>query len=58
MTARKEARRNLARIVRDASHQLGVLEARGEKEWKTLSARARKEVERTLGRVRRAVERS
>jgi hypothetical protein len=40
--------------VRDASHQLGKLEARGQKEWRAMSTRARNEVQRTVKRVRRA----
>jgi hypothetical protein len=55
-TARKETRRSLMRVVRDASHHLGTLEARGQKEWRKMSARARSEVERTLKRVKRATQ--
>jgi hypothetical protein len=55
-TARKETRRSLTRVVRDASHHLGTLEARGQKEWRKMSARARSEVERTLKRVKRATQ--
>lgn len=54
-TARVETRRSLTRIVRDASHHLGTLEARGQNEWRKMSARARSEVERTLARVKRAI---
>ncbi len=57
-TARKETRRSLTRIVRDASHHLGTLEARGQKEWRKMSSRARSEVERTLKRVKRATRNS
>jgi hypothetical protein len=53
-TARKETRRSLTRVVRDASHHLGTLEARGQQEWRKMSSRARGEVERTLKRVKRA----
>jgi hypothetical protein len=53
-TARAGTRRSLTRVVRDASHQLGKLEARGQKEWRAMSTRARNEVQRTLERVRRA----
>jgi hypothetical protein len=53
-TASVGTRRSLTRVVRDASHHLGSLEARGQQEWRKMSARARKEVERTLGRVKRA----
>jgi len=55
-TARKDTRRSLTRVVRDASHHLGVLEARGQQEWRKMSARARGEVERTLQRVKRAAQ--
>jgi len=50
----KDTRRSLARIVRDASHQLGVLEARGEREWRAQSRSARKEVEKVVKRARKA----
>ena len=53
-TAGKETRRSLTRVVRDASHHLGALEARGQNEWRKMSTRARGEVERTLERVKRA----
>jgi hypothetical protein len=55
-TAGKETRRSLTRVVRDASHHLGTLEARGQKEWRKMSTRARGEVERTLKRVKRATQ--
>ena len=51
--ARKDTRRSLARIVRDASHQLGVLEARGEREWRSLSRSAKRDVERIVKRVQK-----
>ena len=52
--ARKDARRSLARVVRDASHQLGVLEARGQREWRSLSRNAQRDVDRIVKRVREA----
>jgi hypothetical protein len=55
-TAGKETRRSLTRVVRDASHHLGALEARGQKEWRKMSTRARSEVERTLEKVKRATQ--
>lgn len=55
-TAGKETRRSLTRVVRDASHLLGRLEARGQREWREMSTRARSEVERTLERVKRATQ--
>jgi len=53
-TAGKDTRRSLTRVVRDASHHLGALEARGQQEWRKMSRRARNEVERTIKRVRAA----
>ena len=55
--AGRDARRGLTRVMRDASHQLGVLEARGQKEWRAISKKARAEVERTVNRVKRAAKR-
>jgi len=56
-SAGKDTRRSLTRVVRDASHHLGALEARGQQEWRKMSSRARSEVERTLERVKRAARR-
>ncbi len=56
-TARKDTRRNLTRVMRDASHLLGSLEERGQQQWRKMSARARGDVERTLERVKRAIQR-
>jgi hypothetical protein len=53
-SAGKDTRRSLARIVRDASHQLGTLEARGEKEWRRLSRNAKRDIERVIRRVQKA----
>lgn len=53
-SAGADTRRSLTRVVRDASHHLGVLEARGQQEWRKMSRRARSEVERTIKRVRAA----
>jgi len=50
----KDTRRSLARIVRDASHQLGTLEARGEREWRSLSRNAKRDVEKVIKRVQKA----
>ena len=52
--ATKDTRRSLARVVRDASHQLGALEARGQREWRSLSRNAERDVERVVKRVRKA----
>ena len=49
-----DTRRSLTRIVRDASHQLGALEARGEREFRSLSRTAVKELELLMKRLRKA----
>lgn len=56
-SAGKDARRGLTRVMRDASHQLGALEARGQKGWRTMSRKARGEVERIVKRVQQAAKR-
>jgi hypothetical protein len=55
-TAGKGTRRSLARVIRDASHQLGILQARGQREWRAMSKKALREVERTVRRVQRAAQ--
>jgi hypothetical protein len=52
--AGKDTRRSLTRIVRDASHQLGALEARGEREWRNLSRAAKKDIAKITKRIRKA----
>jgi hypothetical protein len=52
--AGKDVRRSLSRVVRDASHQLGALEARGEREWRSLSRKAKGDVDKVMKRVRKA----
>jgi hypothetical protein len=52
--AGKDTRRSLTRIVRDASHQLGALEARGEREWRNLSRAAEKDIAKITKRIRKA----
>ena len=54
-TAGRNARRSLTRLVRDASHQLGSLEARGQREWKKRSKQAEKDVQRIVNRVKKAI---
>lgn len=54
-SARRNARRSLTRLVRDASHQLGSLEARGQREWKKRSKQAEKDVQRIVNRVKKAI---
>ncbi|MBW2444785.1 MAG: hypothetical protein JRG83_02545 [Deltaproteobacteria bacterium] len=50
------ARRKAARLLREASHQLGRLEARGEREFKRRATRARKDADRVLTRLERAID--
>lgn len=53
-TAGHKTSRSLSRVLRESSHTLGALEARGEKEWRKLSKRTRNEVEKTVKRVQKA----
>jgi len=52
----KRARRTATRLLREASHQLGALEARGEREWKRRTTQARREAVRLLRKVEKAIE--
>lgn len=49
------ARRRATRLLREASHWLGRLEARGERGWRELNTRARRELAALLRRMERAV---
>lgn len=53
--ARTETRRRAARLIREASHQLGRLEAKGETGWRQLAESYRKELVRLLERIERAL---
>jgi hypothetical protein len=55
-SAGRNARRSLTRLVREASHQLGALEARGEREWKKRSRKAEKDIQRIVKRVKEAID--
>jgi hypothetical protein len=50
------ARRETARLLREASHALGRFEAAGEKGWRRLAAPARREALRLLHRLERVLE--
>ena len=50
------ARRQAARILRQASHRLGQLEAQGEREWRKQSLRARHAAVRLLRQLERSLE--
>ena len=53
--ARTETRRRAARLIREASRQLGRLEAKGETGWRQLAESYRKELVRLLERIERAL---
>jgi hypothetical protein len=53
--ARTETRRRAARLIREASQQLGRLEARGETGWRQLAESYRKDLVRLLERIERAL---
>lgn len=51
----RDTRRRLARVLRDVSHQLGRIEAEGEKRWRTLTTRARRDAVQLLRRLEKAI---
>jgi len=50
-----QARRRTARLIREASHNLGVAEARGEKAWRDRAAHMTKDAQKLLRKLGRAV---
>jgi hypothetical protein len=52
----RDARRQGVRMLREASHRLGQLEAQGEREWRRQTLRARRATVTLLHRLERAVE--
>jgi hypothetical protein len=48
-------RREAARVLRQASHQLGRFEAEGERRWKKLTTQARREALAVLRRMEKAL---
>ena len=50
------ARRKAARMLREASHELGKLEARGGREFKRRATKARKDADRVLHKLERAID--
>jgi len=52
----RDVRRRAARMLKSASHELGRLEARGEREWKRQSLQARRATVRWLRGLERAIE--
>jgi hypothetical protein len=53
--AQANPRREAARLLREASHALGRLEAEGERRWRKLAAPARREALRVLHRLEGAL---
>jgi hypothetical protein len=53
--AQVEARRRAAKLLREASHQLGRLEVGGEAAWRKLGATYQKELMALLGRLEKAL---
>lgn len=50
-----DVRRRAARLIREASHQLGRLEAKGEAGWRRLTRPYRRQLVDLLGRLEKAV---
>jgi hypothetical protein len=50
-----QARRRTARLIREASHNLGAAEARGEKAWRDRAAHMTKDAQKLLRKLGRAV---
>jgi hypothetical protein len=55
-TAQRDARRGWVRLLRDVSHQLGRLEAEGERRWRKQTERARRDAVALLRRLEKAIE--
>jgi hypothetical protein len=53
--ARTEARRQAARLLRNASHELGRLEAGGEQGWRKLAGDAQKQALKLLAQLEKAI---
>lgn len=53
--AQTDVRRRLARLLREASHQLGKLEARGEAGWRSLAGPYRRQLVDLLKRIERVL---
>ena len=50
-----QARRRTARLIREASHQLGAMEARGQKAWRERAEQMTKDAQRLLRRLEKAI---
>jgi hypothetical protein len=53
--AQTEARRRAARLLRNASHELGRLEAGGEQGWRKLASDAQKQAIKLLAQLEKAI---
>jgi hypothetical protein len=50
-----QARRRTARLIREASHKLGAIEARGEKAWRGRADHMTRDAQKLLRRLEKAV---
>jgi hypothetical protein len=50
-----QARRRTARLIREASHKLGVLEERGQKQWRARADHMTKDAQKLLRKLEKAV---
>ena len=55
-SAQESARRGLAHLLREASHQLGRVEALGEREWRKRATQARRDAVKLLRRLEKTIE--
>ena len=55
-SSQRGVRRRWTRLLRDASHSLGKIEAEGQKRWRQQSTKARKDTAALLRRLEKAVE--
>jgi len=55
-SAQEGARRRWAHLLREASHQLGRIEALGEREWRKRTTQARRDAVKLLRRLEKAIE--
>lgn len=54
--ASRDARRQMTRLLRDVSHELGKLEAEGQKRWRALTHQARRDLAKQLNKLQKAIE--
>jgi hypothetical protein len=56
VSAQEGARKRWAHLLREASHQLGRVEALGEREWRKRTTRVRRDAVKLLRRLEKAIE--